>query len=159
MKIDYQKTIDELKENGLIKSDDKCAFCLFQAESESNGVTSTILTSKTDYIMAANIDEINLFDIDKKTGEYLGSFLTFKKDDVTYAKKIKERNFIWASKGIFGGRNIAIHFIADSFVHDYLLPKKQNGFEQNDARSELFDFIKTIYNTHYTSLEKLYKGK
>ena len=159
MKIDYQKTIDCLKENGLIKPDDQCAFCLFKNESESNGVVTTIISSKVDYIMAANADEIKLFDIDKKTGEYLGSFLTFKKDDVKYAKKIKERNFIWASKGIFGGRYIAIRFIAEKFVHDYILPKKHNGFEQNDARLQLFDFIKNTYNTHYDAQEKLYKAK
>ena len=159
MKIDYQKTTDGLKENGLILPDDKCAVCLFQNETESNGVTSTVISSKVDYIMAANADEIKLFDIDKKSGEYLDSFLTFKKDDVKYAKAIKDRNFIWASKGIFGGRYIAIHFIAENFVHNYLLPKEHNGFEQSDARLELYEFIKNTYNTHYDAQEKLYKGK
>ena len=126
MKIDYQKTTDGLKENGLILPDDKCAVCLFQNETESNGVTSTVISSKVDYIMAANADEIKLFDIDKKSGEYL---------------------------------YIAIHFIAENFVHNYLLPKEHNGFEQSDARLELYEFIKNTYNTHYDAQEKLYKGK
>lgn len=159
MKIDYQQTIDGLKENGLIAPNDKCAVCLFEEEEKSNGIITTVISSKVDYIMAANVDEIKLFDIDKKTGEYLDSFLTFKKDDVKYEKKAKNRNFVYASKGIFGGRHIAIHFIAENFVHDYLLPKKYNGFEQNDARLEIFDFIKNTYNTHYDTQKTLYKGK
>ncbi len=108
--------------------------------------------------MTANDEEMCLLDIDKKTGEYLGDVLTFKKADVRHAKKIKERNFIWASKGIFGGINIAIHFIAESFVHDYLIPKKHNGFMQLDARSEIFEFIKATYNTYYDLQIKNYKS-
>ena len=100
MKIDYQKTIDELKEHGLIKPNDKYAVCLFKVENNVN----TITTSTVDYIIAANADELKLFAIHQKTGEYLGDMLTFKKDDIRYGKRIKERKFIWASKGIFGGR-------------------------------------------------------
>lgn len=159
MKIDYLKTLDCLKENELIKPDDLCAVCLFKVEIENMGVVSKVISSKVDYILAANTDELKLFDIDKKTGEYLGSFITFKKDDVKYTKKIKERNFIWASRGIFGGRCIGIHFIAEKFIHEYILPKKHNGFEQNDARLKLFDFIKNTYNTHYDEQKKLYKAK
>lgn len=47
MKIDYRKTIDSLKDEGLIESGDKYAVCLFQTESESNGVTTTYITRKS----------------------------------------------------------------------------------------------------------------
>ncbi|MDE7464617.1 MAG: hypothetical protein K2M48_06265 [Clostridiales bacterium] len=159
MKIDYQKTIDALKENGLILPDDKCAVCLFIVESKNYGLYTETITSKVDYIIAANADEIKLFDIDKKTGEYLESMLTFRKDDIQYTKKRRERNFIWASKGIFGGRNIAIRFLSENFAHDYLIPKKYRGYEQLEARAELFEFIKSVYNPHYDALKKAYKGK
>ena len=54
MKIDYKNTIDGLKEAGLIEPEDKYAVCLFQTESESNGVTTTMITSTVDYIIVAN---------------------------------------------------------------------------------------------------------
>ncbi|MDE5562793.1 MAG: hypothetical protein K2J01_04530 [Clostridiales bacterium] len=157
MKIDYQKTIDELKESGLIKPNDKYAVCYFHAETVNYGVMSKVITSTVDYIIAANADELKLFAIHKKTGEYIGEMLTFKKDEIRYAKRIKERNFIWASKGIFGGRYIGIRFIAEKFTHDYVIPKKFNGFEQIGARTELFEFVKNTYNPYYTELQKLYK--
>lgn len=159
MKLDYQKTILSLKESGMIHENDKYALCLFRTESESNGVTTTMITSKVDYLMIANHDEIKLLEIDKKTGEYLDHCFIFKKENMVYQKKIKERNFIWASKGLFGGINIAIHFIAESFVHDYLIPKKMNGYEQTSERLELFTLIKDAYNTYYETLEKTYKNK
>ncbi len=109
--------------------------------------------------MIANDEEIKLCDIDKKTGEYLDSFMTFKKDDVVYTKKIKERNFIYASKGIFGGIYIAIHFIPEGFVHGYIIPKKIRGFEQKVARQEIFIFIKEVYNTDYDAKRKAFKTK
>lgn len=157
MKIDYQRTIDGLKEHGLIKPNDKYAVCYFNAETVNYGVVSKVITSTVDYIIAANVDELKLFAIHKETGEYIGEMLTFKKDDIRYAKKIKGRNFIWASKGIFGGRYIGIRFIAEKFTHDYVIPKKFHGFEQAAARTELFEFIKNTYNFYYTELQKLYK--
>lgn len=159
MKIDYQKTINTLKEKGLIQDEDKYAFCLFRTESENNGVTTKVITSNVNYLMIANHDEIKLLDIDKKTGNYLDNYLVFKKENIVYNKKIKERNFIWASKGLFGGINIAIHFIAGGFVHDYVIPKKLNGFEQLNARLDLFTFIKDVYNTYYQTQENTYKNK
>lgn len=159
MKIDYSKTIDGLKESGLIQNGDKCAVALFKPETTSNGITSTTITSKVDYVMSANDSEIRLFDIDKKTGEYLDSYLIFKKETMVFAKKFKERNFIWASKGLFGGINIALHFIAEGFVHDYVVPKTIHGYEQKEARLELFAFIKDVYNAHYNALEYQYKNK
>lgn len=157
MKIDYSKTVQELKEKEIIQANDKYAFCLFRTESETNGVTTATITSKVDYLMIANHDEIKLLEIDKKTGVYLNHLVVFPKENMVYKKKIKERNFIWASKGLFGGINIAIHFIADDFVHDYLIPKKINGYEQDNERLNLFHFVKEVYNTQYDLLEKQYK--
>lgn len=159
MKIDYQNTINTLKENGIIQDGDKYAVCLFKPESENNGVTSTIITSKFDYIMVANDDEIKLCDIDKKTGEFLERYVSFKKDDVVFKKKIKERNFIYASRGLFGGMVVAIHFIAHDFVHDYVIPKKIRGYEQKEASLELYNFVKEVYNTDYDAKIKEYKNK
>ncbi|MDE7108096.1 MAG: hypothetical protein K2O39_07225, partial [Clostridiales bacterium] len=56
-----------------------------------------------------------------------------------------------------GGRYIGIRFIAEKFCHDYVIPKKLHGYEQIDARTELFDFVKNTYNPYYTELQKLYK--
>lgn len=158
MKIDYRKTIDSLKEEGLIESGDKYAVCLFQTESESNGVTTTYITSKVDCIMTANADELKLIEIDKKTGEYLGNCLVFKKSDLVCGKKLKERKFIWASRGLFGGMYVTIHFIAEKFVHTYLIPKKHCGYEQKEAREELYTFVKETYNVYYREQELLYKN-
>ena len=155
MKIDYKKTIDGLKENGLILQEDKYAVCLFRTESDA----TTMTTSSVDYVMTANNDEIKLFSVHKKTGEYLGDYLVFKKEDIAYSKKLRERNFVWASKGLFGGINIAIRFIALNFSHDYLIPKKLCGYEQIEDRLNLFAFVNDVYNTHYKKLENEFKGK
>ncbi len=47
MKIDYRKTIDSLKEEGLIESGDKYAVCLFQTESEITALRRLILRRKS----------------------------------------------------------------------------------------------------------------
>lgn len=155
MKIDYKKTIEGLKESGLILPEDKYAVCLFRTESD----VTTMTTSNVDYIMAANNEEVKLFIVHKKTGEYLGDFLTFKKADIVYSKKLRERNFVWASKGLFGGINIAVHYVALNFSHDYLIPKKLCGYEQIEDRLNLFTFLKDVYNSHYQKLENEFKGK
>lgn len=156
MKTDYLKTIESLKNSELIAPGDKCAVCLFKTESESNGVTTTMITSEVDYVMAANNDEVKLFDIDKKTGQYLNNCCIFKKENLVYEKKNK--NWIWASKGLFGGRYIGIRadFIGN-FNHTYLLPKKVHGYEQKAAAYELYDFIKEVYNAHHDLQKQLYK--
>lgn len=153
MKIDYKKTIDGLKESGLIKEGDKYAVCLFRTE--NNGVTT--VTSNVDYILSANDEEIKLFNIHKKTGEYLDSFAVFKKQDIAFTKKLGERRFIWASKGIFGGINIAIRFLPEDFAHDFAIPKKVCGYEQVKDREELFGFVKEVYNPVYELKKKEYK--
>lgn len=153
MKIDYGKTIDGLKASGLIKDGDKYAVCLFQTENYGN----TVVTSNVDYIMSANDEEIKLFTLHRKTGEYLGNFSVFKKADIVYTKKIKDRRFIWASKGLFGGMYVGIHFIPEDFVHDFGIPKKVCGYEQVADRAELFAFVKEVYNTVYDEQKKQYK--
>ncbi len=152
MKIDYTKIIEELKNAGLISSSDKYAVACFKPESSTNGITTMITTAKVDYILTANDKEIKLFDIDKKTGSYLGESTVFKKEDIVYTKKRKERRFIYASKTLFRKCVIGIRFIADDFNHDYLLPKKMHGFEQKQAVTELYDFVKEFYNTYYDNL-------
>ena len=153
MKIDYKKTIDGLKESGLIKDGDKYAVCLFQTESN----VTTMTTSTVDYIMCANDDEIKLFVIHQKTGEYLDRFFVFRKADIAYTKKLGDRRFIWASKGLFGGMNIAIRFIPDDFAHDFIIPKKVCGYEQIEDRERLFNFVKETYNPVYDELKRQYK--
>ena len=86
MKIDYQKTINELKENNEICDGEKYAVCLFQTESESNGITTEYKISKVDYIMVANNDNVRLLEIDKKIGEFLDSFLVFEKENLVFEK-------------------------------------------------------------------------
>lgn len=61
--------------------------CLFRPESDV--LTSAVVRSTVDYIMAANSEEIKLFDIDKKTGEYV----SFKKSDLAYGKVNFQRTF------------------------------------------------------------------
>ena len=159
MKIDYQKTINELKENNEICDGEKYAVCLFRTESESNGVTTTMITSKVDYIMVANDDNVRLLEIDKKTGEFLDSFFVFEKENLVFEKKNK--NWIYASKGLFGGRYIDIRadYMENNFHHMYCLPNKINGYEQKENVVELYDFIKSIYNTFHDEQKRLYKEK
>lgn len=156
MKIDYQKTFDSLKAQGIIADGDKYAVCVFQPETKNYGVVSQTITSKVDYVMTVNDEELKLFDIDKQTGEYLDSYIAFKKSDLTYGK-LKERRFIWASKGLFGGMYISVHFVPEDFVHGYILPKKLHGFAQLEARAELYNYVKTVYNTYYDEQKRKYK--
>ncbi len=159
MKIDYQKTIDELKGNNEICDGEKYAVCMFKPESESNGVTTTVITSKVDYIMIANDNEVRLLEIDKKTGEFLDDFLVFEKENLVFEKGNK--NWIYASKGLFGGRYIDIRadFMENDFHHMYRLPNKINGFEQKEAVTELYDFIKSVYNSFHDEQKRLFKDK
>lgn len=159
MHIDYSKTFADLKERGLIGDDDKYAVCLVVPESTSNGVIQTVTTSKIDYIMSVNSEELKLFDIDKNTGEYLGSYISFRKADLVYGKKRKERKIIYASRGLFGGMYVAIHFVAENFMHTYELPKKFHGFDQHDARAQLYAFVKDVYNSYYDEKKRQYKNK
>lgn len=92
----------------------------------------------------------------QKTGEYLGEYVSFKKSDLAYGK-VKKRKFVYASKGLFGGINIAILFVAEKFIHDFMVPKKVAGFDQKEARIALYNFIKENYNTYYNQLERNYK--
>lgn len=158
MQIDYQKTFADLKEKELIQNNDKYAVCLFQPESEDNGVTRTVITAKTDFVMSVNDEELKLFEIDKKTGEYLDDFLLFKKSDLAYGKKLKERKTIWASKGLFGGMYVAIQFVAEKFVHMYKIPKKIHRFDQTEAGSQLYMFVKEVYNAAYNEKKQEYKN-
>ncbi|MDE6104581.1 MAG: hypothetical protein K2G38_02685 [Clostridia bacterium] len=155
MKINYQNTIDGLKETGLIQSGDKYAVCLFKNEDYG----TTVTTSLVDYIIIANDEELKLLPIHQKTGEYLGDFITFKKEDIVYKKKNKEKRFIRAWKGLLGGMYIAIRFMPEKFAHDYVIPKKLCGFEQIKERTELFEFVKQVYNPVYEMQEKQFKGK
>jgi len=155
MKIDYNNTIEELKEIGIINPDDKYAVCLFQTESESNGVTTTMITSTVDYVMVANENDVKLLEIDKNTGKYLDSCIVFEKDKLVFEKKNK--NWIWASKGLFGGRYIGIRADYAGFNHTYVLPKKIHGYEQKEARDSLYEFVKSVYNAHHDLQKKLYK--
>ena len=156
MKVDYQKTIDGLKERGLINEGDKYAVCVFAPESKSNGVIETVITSKFDYIMVANEEEVKLLDIDQNTGEYLEHGCTFKKSDLVVEKKNK--NWIYASRGIFGERVIGIRAdYADKFNHQYVLCKKMHGYEQKAAVIDMYTFIKQVYNAHQKEQKTLYK--
>ena len=157
MKIDYQRIFDGLKERGLIKDGDKYAVCLFKPESTSNGVTITTITSKVDYILVANNEEVTLLDIDKHTGEYLESGCMFRKDDLVIEKKNK--NWVFASKFLWNKYiDIRADFM-DGFNHTYVLPGKHHGFDQKAAVAELHDFIKTVYNAHHDEQKRLYKER
>lgn len=157
MKIDYQRIFDGLKERGLIKDGDKYAVCLFKPEQTSNGVTITTITSKVDYILVANNEEVTLLDIDKHTGEYLESGCMFRKSDLVVEKKNK--NWIYASKFLWNKYvNIRADFM-DGFSHTYVLPGKHHGFDQKAAAAELFEFVKTVYNAHQAEQKQLYKER
>lgn len=157
MKIDYQRIFDGLKERGLIKDGDKYAVCLFKPESKSNGVTITTITSKVDYIVVVNNEALTLLDIDKRTGEFLESGCTFRRDDLVFEKKNK--NWVWASKFLWN-RSIDIRAdFMDGFKHTYMLPGKHHGFDQKAAVAELFEYVKAVYNAHHDEQKRLYKER
>lgn len=152
MKVDYQKIIDQLKAENIIKEGDKYSFCVFVPESTG---TYTI-TSKNDYIIAANSEEVKLLAIDQKTGEYLGKSLIINKCDLVYVHGNK--NWVYASKNIFGGRTIVIRLdYLDKFNHSYYLSNKFGTFVQKTESAELYNLLKEVYNTHFKEQKKLYK--
>ncbi len=155
-KIDYQNTIDELKKRELIKPGDKYLVAVFRTETKTNGIVNTVITSNYDYILVVNRSELTLYDINKKNGEYLDSYITFKKEDLVFEKKNK--NWILAQKGWFGSRYITIRAdYMDKFSHAYIFPKKIHGYIQKEKIPEVFDFIKEVYNTHYDEVKREYK--
>ena len=141
MKKDYQKTIDVLTEKGYIDPGDKYAFCNYVPKSEYRGTVTVTTYSKVDYFVVANDEEIKILDIDKKTGEFLGTGVKVNKE---------KANWVNAYKGIFGGRYFGVWAeYMDDYREDYSIPKKFHGFVQEDKRLELYDFIKDTYNTYY----------
>ncbi len=106
-----------------------------------------------------NDDIVKMLAIDQKTGEYLNDFIVFEKENLVFEKKNK--NWIYASRGLFGGLHVDIRadFLETKFHHSYTLPKKVHGFEQKEKCLELYNFIKEVYNVHYTEQKKLYKQK
>jgi len=83
-----ESTTDELKKLGHINNEDVYAFCKFYDRInvlDTAVATTGLFTfrwSTVDYLVAANPSEFKIFNINKKTGEYLNEYLIIAKDQI-----------------------------------------------------------------------------
>jgi hypothetical protein len=131
----FEKVINELKKLDLIEQDDiviagmdkvsASTFVLFGA------IDGAVAASGADRrIIAANKNSIRVFDVDKKTGEYLWTYSKFNKEEI---RKLKAG----LSLGSFG-----LTFKTGAGCHEYSANKKFQGYDQKEQLNkmkELFD--------------------
>lgn len=85
-------------------------------------------------VVAVNDNRIRIFDVDKKTGEYLETMAEFTRDNL---KKVRAASFLTRDLLIKGIEGDAHFTVANKF----------NGFEQKEAVEEAFALLKRSYKT------------
>jgi len=129
----YDDTINDLRNSGLIEKDDIVIGCMDNVLKSAllfGAIGAVIATSKAKrYIMAANRNSIRVFDVEKKTGRYLGTYTTFKRMEVTDA--------------VVKGYYITITTTSGKFK--YGTAKKFEGLLQKENIERLSAFLKYNY--------------
>ena len=97
----FENTINMLKSQGLILQDDIVVVCMESTASAGfwfGAIGAAIAAAKAKYyIISANQNEIRVFDLNKKTGEYLGTFFVINKSEIQKA----------VFSGLFGSFNFS----------------------------------------------------
>ena len=134
----YDKVISELRSSDRIGADDIVVVCM---DSTTKGallggaIGAAIAASKAShYVMVANGNSLAVFDVDKKTGEYLGTGSKFEKEDVISA----------VVRGGLGSFSILLK--TNSEKHTFSTSNKFRGYVQKDQIAKLRELFKSGYN-------------
>lgn len=132
----FDVTIQNLKGAGLIYDGDIVLVCR-EAPSQfayfGGAIGGAIAAANAKaFILCANEREIRLFDIDKKTGEYFGTFALINRGEI---KKATASTFL-------GSGSIIIKTFNGS--HRFQFAKKMRGFVQKEASVRLKELFKSF---------------
>lgn len=131
--IDYDVTIDKLRAGGLIDSDE---LVLLSMDSASAGAAvfglvgaAIALSNCSHYIFSTNGRDLKFFDIDKKTGEYLGTLTKIERSRI---RKLSISMCTLVVK-------------CDSGTLKYAFPKKMKGRKQKEDYKKVAALLKAEY--------------
>lgn len=150
MKINYQETINEAKELGLILQDDKYVLCSVRPREDKFYVTYTeVIYYKFDLIFVINPNEVKLIDVDKKTGKLIGSYKIYPREDII------DLNDYWS----FFSRDFYIKAKNPEFRENLIVCKKFHGFDQKDILLDVRNIVTQKYTLPIKEAKKQAKMK
>ena len=134
----YDQVINELRLSKKIGPDDPVIVCMDtppMAAGILGGAVGALIASTRSghYIMAADKDGLTTFDLDKKTGTYLGTGARIEKKDIV------KFNF----GGALGAFNIVVKTASDK--HAYSSGKKFRKYVQEEQVAKMKELFKTFY--------------
>lgn len=134
----FENTIAQLKSQGLINESDIVIACrdasnVGKAQFWGGAIAAAaVQANAARFILAADEKSIRLFDVNKNTGDYLGSCVQFMKAEIVKAK--------------FGGLGTYTFVIKTATEkHLFQTTKKFYHFYQKEAVKQLKEFIKANY--------------
>ncbi len=132
---DYSATIAAAKDLELIKDGDKYLFVTIQPKPGQNlGVAQEFLIYNYDVLLVVNKEEVKIIDVDKKTGELVGSSRIITKEE------IKDLVASW-----FFGWAVCLHTFNKEDYYWFDLYKNFGKFYQADMLKDMVEFIKQEY--------------
>ena len=134
----FDPTINNLKSLGHIEKDDIVIACIDQVSTGTvvlfGAIGAAIASSKADtYIMAINGNGITLFDVDKKTGAYLGTQSRLTKEEIVKA----------GIKGGLGSFSIMLKITSEK--RTYSTSNKFRGRHQKEEIEKIKEFLKSNF--------------
>ena len=133
--IDYNLVVDTAKDAGFIKEGEKYLFCVPDPkDGRRSGSFVEVLTYKYDILLVVNENELRLYDVDKKTGELLGTVRVFKKENL---RKIVVSWFLsW---------NLYFRTKEPDYYDNITLNPRFGKFTQKELLKDMVQFIKLNY--------------
>jgi len=140
------KVINDLKARGLLSENDRYAFCKFydRINALDTAVAATGLFtfrwSSVDYLLAADENVLKIFNIDKKTGEYLGEHIVLEKSqiDKLVCKKYALINVTKRTKINVRAKKVGLKL-------DVLVSDTFRSFDQAINKTELVHILKSYF--------------
>jgi len=136
--MDYGYTIQKLKIAELIKENDMIIACA-DAPSQwaffwGGAIGGALSAAKCkQYLMSVNTEEIRLFDLDKKTGDYLNTYSFISRSDIIKANVA----------GAFNAKTINIKTVKSGNLR-FSTANNFKGFQQKETITTVKEFLKTI---------------
>jgi hypothetical protein len=138
----YGKTICDLKDLELIGGDDIVIVCTDDTESEYCGTLGiTILAGTGSYILAANKRRLKTFDVDRETGQFLGTCTRIGAEELRSATVNNDED------------RLTVKLKTSSWKCTYATNNKLHGHEQEDEILKLKEFFGTGFNESFTEAE------